>query len=286
MNTSTSTETFDSYQSYQRSPYFSAKHSSYFPVYDELLDRYRGKEITFVEIGVLNGGSLFMWRDFFGPRARIIGIDLNPGAKRWEANGFEIHIGNQAHPAFWNDFFKSVGTVDVVLDDGGHTFEQQIVTVDSCIPHITDGGLMIVEDTHTSYFKDFGYPTKYSFIEWTKALIDNINSRCPGVDASKLSYRNSIHSIAVFESIVGFKINRSLCFESEEITNGGIYSNAEDFRHQDSSIGMVRSLITSVVKRFPFLKHSSTLKLAKNAFVTQLSAAYYRRASKHLKQFF
>jgi hypothetical protein len=282
----TSTENFDSYQSYQSSPYFSAKHSSYFPVYDELLDRYRGKEITFVEIGVLNGGSLFMWRDFFGPRARIIGIDLNPGAKRWEANGFEIHIGSQADPAFWNEFFKSVGAVDVVLDDGGHTFEQQIVSVHSCIPHIRDGGLMIVEDTHTSYFKVFGYPTKYSFIEWTKALIDNINSRCPGVDASNLSYKNSIHSIAIFESIVGFKINRSLCFESQEITNGGIYSNAEDFRHKDSNIGTVRSLVTSVVKRFPFLKHSSALKSAKNAFVTQLSAVYYRRASKHLKQFF
>ena len=36
-----------------------------------------------------------MWRDYFGKDARIIGIDLNPEAKKWEKHGFEIFIGNQ-----------------------------------------------------------------------------------------------------------------------------------------------------------------------------------------------
>ena len=57
--------------------------------FDEIV----GKEITFVEIGILDGGSLFMWRDFFGNKARIIGVDLNPEAKKWEKEGFEIFIG-------------------------------------------------------------------------------------------------------------------------------------------------------------------------------------------------
>ena len=71
-----------SYKAFIKSPYKSIKHSSYFEVYDELFSKYRNKEITFVEIGVLNGGSLFMWRNFFGSRAKIIGIDLNPVAKK------------------------------------------------------------------------------------------------------------------------------------------------------------------------------------------------------------
>ena len=58
-------ELLDIYKSYKKSPYLSIKHSSYFQVYAELLDGYRGNKITFVEIGVLNGGSLFMWRQFF-----------------------------------------------------------------------------------------------------------------------------------------------------------------------------------------------------------------------------
>ena len=67
-------------QAFTSSPYFSIKHTNYFDIYDSLLSRYVGKDITFVEIGILDGGSLFMWREFLGKDARIIGIDLNPEA--------------------------------------------------------------------------------------------------------------------------------------------------------------------------------------------------------------
>lgn len=53
-------------------------HTTYFHAYDELFMQYRGQKIVFVEIGVLGGGSLFMWRDFFRKNARIIKVDLNP----------------------------------------------------------------------------------------------------------------------------------------------------------------------------------------------------------------
>ena len=223
----------DIYECYKKSPYLSNKHSSYFQVYAELLEPYRNKPITFIEVGVLNGGSLFMWREYFGAKARIIGIEFNPLAKRWESEGFDIFIGSQSDGVFWDDVFNKIGDVDIVLDDGGHTYEQQIVTAHKCIPHIKDGGLLIVEDTHTSYLKDFGYPSKYSFIEWTKILIDNINSRFPSVEASALPYKNSIYSISIFESIVSFKIQRNKCFESTPTTNGGTSLNAKDFRHQE-----------------------------------------------------
>ncbi|MDQ8161336.1 MAG: hypothetical protein P3C10_02010, partial [Gemmatimonadota bacterium] len=68
---------------YDSAPYLSIKHANYFAIYDELLTRYRGRPVTFVEIGVLNGGSLHMWRQFLGNDARIIGVDLNPAAQRW-----------------------------------------------------------------------------------------------------------------------------------------------------------------------------------------------------------
>ena len=80
-------------------------------------EEFCGKEITFVEIGVLNGGPLFMWRGFFWPKARIIGVELNPGAKRWESEGFEIFCGSQSDEVFWSDFVEQVGRVDIVLDD-------------------------------------------------------------------------------------------------------------------------------------------------------------------------
>ena len=77
-------KTSPSFSAYKKSPYRSIKHSTYFSVYDHLFSKFRNKKIVFIEIGVLAGGSLFMWRNFFGSKARIIGVDMNPDAKKWE----------------------------------------------------------------------------------------------------------------------------------------------------------------------------------------------------------
>ena len=69
------------YKSFVKSKLFCTKASSYFYFYEDLLQKYRGKEIIFVEIGVQRGGSLLMWRDWLGPKARIIGIDVDENAK-------------------------------------------------------------------------------------------------------------------------------------------------------------------------------------------------------------
>jgi hypothetical protein len=109
----------DVFKAFKNSPYRSIKISSYFSSYQDVLEKYRNKQIIFVEIGVLNGGSLFMWREYFGPKARIIGIDLNPIAKKWRKDGFKIYIGSQSDPIFWRKFFRQEGKVDIILDDGG-----------------------------------------------------------------------------------------------------------------------------------------------------------------------
>ena len=69
------------FQIYKNLKQVSLKSDTYFHVYEEIFNRYVGKKITFVEIGVLQGGSLHMWREYFGSNARIIGIDLNPKSK-------------------------------------------------------------------------------------------------------------------------------------------------------------------------------------------------------------
>jgi hypothetical protein len=221
------------FSSFASSPYLSNKHTSYFDAYASLLQSYRGQAITFVEIGVFSGGSLFMWRDFFGPQARIIGIEFNPNAVMWREHGFEIHIGSQSDPEFWKAFFKNVGNVDVILDDGGHTYEQQIKTASWCIPHIKDGGCLIVEDTHTSYMKAFGYPSRFTFTEWVKSLIDKINSRSSLVKPTDNTLKNIVSSLEVFESMVAFKINRAMCKRSLPIGNLGKNINSEDYRFKE-----------------------------------------------------
>ena len=184
----------------------SLKVESYFHVYDEIFDKFINKKITFVEIGVLNGGSLKMWRNYFGNDARIIGVDLNPKAKELEKMGFEIFIGSQSSEKFWDHFYKKVGNVDIVLDDGGHQNIQQIVSVVKSIPYINDGGIFVSEDIETSYIKKFGNPSKFSFINYSKKKIDEINYRFPLLNGKK-KIEKKIYSISFYESMVVFNIN-------------------------------------------------------------------------------
>jgi cephalosporin hydroxylase len=221
---------------YLAAGYPSIKHSSYFQVYEEVLSKYRNTPFTFVEIGVLDGGSLFMWRKFFGEAARIIGIDMNPNASRWTADGFEIFIGSQEDPDFWKSFFESVGPVDVVLDDGGHSNSQQVFTAHAVLPHIRDGGTLIVEDVHASYMRDFGNPSKYSFMSYSKRAVDRINSRSSLLpwlrQHDESNVRDLVYSCAFYESIVCFNVDRRKCFISTPTINAKSEPKSRDFRHE------------------------------------------------------
>jgi hypothetical protein len=210
-----------SYKFFMKSKYNCIKYTNYFKIYDKLFGEYRNKKIIFVEIGVFSGGSLFMWRNFFGNKARIVGIDLDPNAKKFEKYGFEIFIGDQSKREFWNKFFKKVGKVDIILDDGGHTNYQQIMTTNCCIPMIRDNGKLVIEDVHTSFIKKKWYnPSKYSFINYSKKIIEDINTRFPVIKNFNYSLKKYIYKIDFFESVVCFEINRKSCLENKFIDNG------------------------------------------------------------------
>ena len=107
------------YEIFKKEKLFSVKKTIYFPIYERCLNKYIGKKITLVEIGVADGGSLLMWKEYFGNQARIIGIDANTSAKKIEKYGVEIFIGDQSDPLFWKEFYKKIGNIDVLIDDGG-----------------------------------------------------------------------------------------------------------------------------------------------------------------------
>lgn len=219
-------------KSFNASPHFSIKHTNYFEIYDTLLSQFIDREIIFLEVGVLDGGSLFMWRDFFGENARIIGVDLNPEAIKWRDYGFEIYIGNQSDPKFWSDLFKTVGTVDVILDDGGHRNDQQIATLTGALPHVKDGGLIIVEDTQTSFMK-FESFQKYSFVGFLKTKIKSLYARSDELVLSSDIYSKTVHSIEFFTGICVLHIDRTKCANTQRIENDGARNNSDDFRYDN-----------------------------------------------------
>jgi hypothetical protein len=126
----------------------------YFDIYHRHLSRFRGRDVHVLEIGVYSGGSLDMWREYFGSAAHIYGVDIEPACKSYEDSVTKVFVGDQADRQFWERFRKEVPVLDVVIDDGGHMPEQQIASLEELLPHLRLGGVYICEDV-TQVFNPF-----------------------------------------------------------------------------------------------------------------------------------
>lgn len=135
----------------------------YLPIYESLFKKFSGKKIKVLEIGVLRGGSLKLWKEYFGADAQIYGIDIDPAAKQYEAEGIKIFIGDQGNKNFMLRVAEEVGGFDIVIDDGAHTNFMVMTSWEALYP--STRYLYIVEDTHAlywwwgfySFFKDIKY---------------------------------------------------------------------------------------------------------------------------------
>lgn len=137
----------------------------YFKVYERHLRRFRGTDVHFAEVGIFSGGSLKMWRWYFGEKAVIYGVDLhnksicenneNCGSPR------KIFQGDQGSAEFWASFRAQVPRLDVLLDDGAHLPHLQQTTLEELYPHLSQGGVYLTEDLHGPEhpFVDFVYKT-------------------------------------------------------------------------------------------------------------------------------
>jgi len=243
----------ETFKYFKKSDRLSLKWNSYFLVYDKIFRKYKNKKIKFVEIGVANGGSLFIWRKLFGKKAKIIGIDANPYSKKLSRYGFKIYTGDQSDPDFWKKFFKKEGKVDVILDDGGHKNLQQISTVHYTLPYVKDGGMIVVEDMATSYLKkEFYNPSRFSFINFCNKIIEFINYRSGLIKKKMNFYSKKIYSIEFFDSIVVLNIDTSKCFKSRSISNNVNDPSLNEMRNS-FHFKKTREVIKN---KFSFLKNS------------------------------
>lgn len=122
------------------------KWQHYFDIYHRHLGRFVGRDAHLLEVGVYSGGSLEMWREYLGKTSVIHGVDIAPECKVYERDNVHIMIGDQEDRAFWRRFRAQVPLLDVVIDDGGHTARQQIVTLEELLPHLRPGGVFLCED--------------------------------------------------------------------------------------------------------------------------------------------
>lgn len=156
--------------------------SSEFHNYCEKYEKYfpfdTGSKLSILEIGVLKGESLRMWKDYFS-QASIVGIDINPDCKQSEEDRISIETGSQADDVFLAGVVKKHGPFDLIIDDGSHINSHVIFSFEHLFQSVKPKGVYVVEDASTSYWANYngGLNKKKSTIEYFKNLIDDVNFR-------------------------------------------------------------------------------------------------------------
>lgn len=185
------------------------KWDHYFEIYDFHFKDYINKEIVILEIGVSQGGSIELWKKFFGSNLKYYGIDINPKCLELEQENVKIFIGSQEDKSFLKEVIDKIPDLDILIDDGGHSMKQQITSFEILFSKIKNGGIYLCEDNHTSYWYNYGGGLKRSgtYIEYIKNLIDVMHLWYAGKNTyiKNHSLKFEISSIHIYDSIVVIK---------------------------------------------------------------------------------
>lgn len=180
----------------------------YFHAYEKHLKKFKGTEFKLLEIGVQNGGSIELWHHYFGDKCSIYGVDIDERIKTLEYDfDVDIVVGDQEDIEFWKEYISKRGFFDVIIDDGGHTMKQQENTIMTLFGKLNYGGIYIIEDTHTSYWDQFGggFKKDGSFIENMKSLVDLLHTQHIKEEKPPRNIINAFHglsSISFYDSMV------------------------------------------------------------------------------------
>jgi hypothetical protein len=179
----------------------------YFDIYERHFERFRGKSPIMLEIGVSHGGSLEMWKEYFGPGTKIVGMDIEPECKQHEGVDIDIHIGSQSDSVLLGLIKQKYPRIDIVLDDASHLSTHMIATFGALYSHVHPRGVYMVEDTHTNYWPDWGgHPgAPGSFMEFVKERMDDLNAFHARGAIPVTQFTSTTSSISVYDSVVVFE---------------------------------------------------------------------------------
>ena len=163
----------------------SDKWALYISEYDRLFYELRDREINVLEIGVQNGGSLEIWARYFEKAKKVIGCDIDPNCHslKFDDTRITVVLGDANIDATENAILSKARDYDLIIDDGSHRSSDVIQSFVRYFPHLSDGGLFVVEDLHCSYWKEFegGLFAPFSAMTFFKRLVDILNHEHWGV---------------------------------------------------------------------------------------------------------
>ncbi len=178
-----------------------SKWQHYFSVYDRHLFHLIGKQFTLLEIGVAEGGSLQLWKKYFGDQVRICGIDKDPKSYFQESQ-IEVFIGDQSDERFLNQVLNEIGSPTVIIDDGSHVQSHILKTHQVLYPNLASNGIYIIEDCHTSYWPRFegGVNSHLNTVEIFSKSSHDVNEKWYNIPRTPIL--NNLNSISFYDSMI------------------------------------------------------------------------------------
>lgn len=161
----------------------SSLYHNYTKVYGNYFADLKHQPIVFLEIGIDQGASVKIWESFF-KNAEFHFIDNNQAAIQYHSTYSHYHILDQANVEALTNFANGIGkTFDVIIDDGSHMVNHQLISFDTLFPYLSPGGIYIIEDLNTSYWKPYGgdgtlkepKAGPQTTIGFLKGLVDDVN---------------------------------------------------------------------------------------------------------------
>jgi beta-1,4-mannosyl-glycoprotein beta-1,4-N-acetylglucosaminyltransferase len=121
--------------------------------YNDYFEKFLNRKINILEIGISDGKSLLMLRDFF-PEATIYAIDIKQESINLNLDSrINTYTCDQSDSETIKKLFANI-KFDIIIDDGSHLTSHQQLSLAILFPFLNQGGIYIVEDLHTSYSKN------------------------------------------------------------------------------------------------------------------------------------
>ncbi len=172
------------------------KWAHYLDIYHRHFSKFIGREVHVLEIGVYSGGSLQMWKEYFGQNCQVYGVDIEEACRVYEDDRTKIFVGDQEDRNFWKLIKTQIPRVDILIDDGGHQPNQQIVTLEEMLPHLRPGGFYLCEDVHGSVNQFHSYI--HGLAAHLHSSVRGSNDETKGIACKPTPFQTDIHSIHLY----------------------------------------------------------------------------------------
>ena len=152
-----------------------------------------------------------LWREYFGQEATIFGIDIDENCAQFDGLAGQVRIGSQDDPEFLRSVVAEMGGVDVILDDGSHHMDHIPKSLDALYPLLSEGGIYMIEDLHTSFWEQFGggLRSEGNFFRKVSSIVEDMHHWYHGTKPSNPSLFNAVTGVHIHDSVVVFEKNQS-----------------------------------------------------------------------------